>query len=188
MRRPNTSFCRYWGGAAGLFSFLPRLRRKSCRAVQADFLPGFLLVPDPFCDSCNIVDVLEGSHISQCSSCSLSRKWSGTHPLLVSSWCRSVESAVLQTVVEIESHARHAPSVPCFPCLCQVESFVVCRIMYGSCLAQVNKRLEICLGVPCKSALSVLSLHSYTVSPVVRISSWLVYSDPTLSQSRKGII
>ena len=38
MWRPNTSFCRCWNGAAGLFSFLPRLRRKFCIAVQADFL------------------------------------------------------------------------------------------------------------------------------------------------------
>ena len=66
--------------------------------------------------------------------------------------------------------------------------FVVCTIMHGSCMAQVNKRLEICLGVSCKSALFVLSLHSYTVSHVVRTSSWLVCSDPTVSQSRKGII
>ena len=99
-------------------------------------------------------------------------------------WCRSVESADRQTVAEKESHARHAPSFPCR----QVESFVVCTIMCGSCMAQMNKRLEICLGVPCNSALSVLSLHSCTVSPVVRISSWLVSSDPTVSQSRKGII
>ena len=55
-------------------------------------------------------------------------------------------------------------------------------------MAQVNKRLESCLGVPCKSALSVLSLHSYTVSSVVRISSRLVYSDPAVPQSRMGII
>ena len=38
----NTSFCRCWAGAAGLFSFCPRLRQKFCRAVGADFLPGFL--------------------------------------------------------------------------------------------------------------------------------------------------
>ena len=55
-------------------------------------------------------------------------------------------------------------------------------------MAKVNKRLEICLGVSCKSGLFVLSMHSYTVSPVVRTSSWLVYSDPAISQSRKGII
>ena len=80
--------------------------------------------------------------------------------------------------------AWHAPLVPCS----SGREFVVCKIMYGPCTAQVNKRLEMCLGVPCKSALSILSLHSYTVSPVVRISSWLVNSDPTVSQSRMGII
>ena len=46
-------------------------------------------------------------------------------------------------------------------------------------MAQVNKRLETCFGVSCKSALFVLSLHSYTISPVVRTSSWLDFSDPT---------
>ena len=39
--RPNTSFCRCCA-AAGLFSFLPRLCRKFCRAVQADVLHVFL--------------------------------------------------------------------------------------------------------------------------------------------------
>ena len=58
--------CWCWCGAAGVFSFLPRLRRKFCRAVQADFLPGFLCwFPDPFCDSSDIVGVFEGSHIRQ---------------------------------------------------------------------------------------------------------------------------
>ena len=36
-----------------------------------------------FCDSCNIVDVFEGSHIRQCSCCSFVTQWSGTRPLLV---------------------------------------------------------------------------------------------------------
>ena len=38
-------------------------------------------------------------------------------------------------------------------------------------MAQVNKRLEFCLGVSCKSALCVSSLHTYTVSPAVCSSS-----------------
>ena len=37
-------------------------------------------------------------------------------------WYRSVESADRQTVVEKESHARQAPPVSSFRCLCQVES------------------------------------------------------------------
>ena len=72
-----------------------------------------------------------------------------------------------------------------FLCLCPVvteSSWARLR------MAQVNKRLEICFGVSCKSALFVLSLHSYTVSPVVRTSSWLVFSVPTVSQSRKGVV
>ena len=72
-----------------------------------------------------------------------------------------------------------------FLCLCPVATEFSCAHLR---VAQVNKRLEICLGVTCKSALFVLSLHSYTVSPVVRTSFWLVYSDPTVSQSRTGII
>ena len=72
-----------------------------------------------------------------------------------------------------------------FLCLCPVATESSCAHLR---MAQVNKRLEIFFGVSCKSALFVLSLHSYTVSPVVRTSSWLVYSDPTVSQSRKGII
>ena len=72
-----------------------------------------------------------------------------------------------------------------FLCLCPV----VTESSYAHLrTAQVNKRLENCFGVSCKSALFVLSLHSYTVSPVVRTSSWLVYSDPAVSQSRKSII
>ena len=63
--------------AAGSFSFLPRLRRKCCRAVQADSLLVFpCWFPDLFCDSCNIVGVFEGSLTRQCSCCSFVTQWS----------------------------------------------------------------------------------------------------------------
>ena len=70
--RPNTSFCRCWGGAAGLFSFLPRLRRKFCRAVQADFLLVFSLLVSltRFVTRATLSVYFEGSHIRQCSCCS----------------------------------------------------------------------------------------------------------------------
>ena len=47
-----------------------------------------------------------------------------------------------------------------FLCLCPVLTESSCAHLR---MAQVNKRLEICLDVSCKSALVVLSLHSYTV-------------------------
>ena len=136
MRRPNTSFGRCWGGAAGLFSFLPRLRRKFCRAVQADFLPSFLCwFPDTFFVTRATLSMYLKAHTSA------------------------------NAVVALLSR-NHV------------------RIVLGSSKQAIGDLP----GVSCKSALSVLSLHSYTVSPVVRISSWLVYSDPTVSQSSQGII
>ena len=72
-----------------------------------------------------------------------------------------------------------------FLCLCPVATELSCAHLR---MAQVNKKLEICLGVSCNSALLVLSLHSYTVSPVVRTSSWSIHSDPTVSQSRKVLL
>ena len=64
MWRPNAFFCRCWNGAAVLFSFLPRLRRKFCSAVQADCLLVFFSVGSLtcFCDSRNIVVVFLKAH------------------------------------------------------------------------------------------------------------------------------
>ena len=113
---------------------------------------------------------------------------------------RSAESAVTVCGTEVLSLRidRHlwrervactaCASCVLFPSSLSCREFVVCTIMHGSCVAHVNKRLTICLGVSCKSAMFVLSLHSYTVSPVARTSSWLVYSYPAVSQSRKGIV
>ena len=66
------------------------------------------------------------------------------------------------------SHATHAPSVFFFPCPCQIERWLL-RVC--SCMTQVNKRLQFCRGVPCKSALFVSSLHTYTISSAVCSSS-----------------
>ena len=99
-----------------------------------------------------------------------------------------------EAMVLMNSQPQFLERVACTACAFRVlfpwslsgREFVGSTIMHGSRMAQANKRLEICLGVSCKSALFVCPCTHTLSSPVVRSSSWSIYSDPYSMTIQKG--
>ena len=176
------SFCWCAGpGTAGrcVFSRLCRRFFSRSQAVQADFLPClFPCFPKPL-DSQEFWSM----RLQHLLTVLWTRKEYWTEQILdvcvllfrdqiLLFRCRPKSAAS----VEIECLDDSCTQVPfrarghtsCYFCSLSVATELLCAHLR---MAQANKRLELCLGVSCKSALFVSSLHTYTVSPAVCSSS-----------------